>query len=241
MPRFSVCIPSYNNACYLDACVKSVLSQDFRDIELIVINDGSTDDTCMLLNRIASSDARVIAVNRADNRGLHRTRAEGVELATGDYTVFLDSDDEFLPGFLTKLDSALRANPVDLLHFGIKVEDCGVGTSEASQFESYINAPLEELTGEGIMRAVFSPGAGGYRQDWRFTQRAFATPLLKRAFDSMTGADLGRAEDAYESFVTLAMATRSVTRNDIVGLLYNYGRGVNSLLAFYRGLCRGCS
>lgn len=69
MPRFSVCIPSYNNACYLDACVKSVLSQDFRDIELIVINDGSTDDTCMLLNRIASSDARVIAVNRADNRG----------------------------------------------------------------------------------------------------------------------------------------------------------------------------
>lgn len=228
MPRFSVCIPSYNNACYLDACVKSVLSQDFRDIELIVINDGSTDDTCMLLNRIASSDARVIAVNRADNRGLHRTRAEGVELATGDYTVFLDSDDEFLPGFLTKLDSALRANPVDLLHFGIKVEDCGVGTSEASQFESYINAPLEELTGEGIMRAVFSPGAGDYRQDWRFTQRAFATPLLKRAFDSMTGADLGRAEDAYESFVTLAMATRSVTRNDIVGLLYNYGRGVNS-------------
>ena len=228
MPRFSVCIPSYNNARYLEACVKSVLSQDFRDIELIVINDGSTDDTSTLLNRIASGDDRVIAVNRADNRGLHRTRAEGVELATGDYTVFLDSDDEFLPGFLAKLDSALQANPADLLHFGIKVEDCGVGSSEAGQFESYINGPLEELSGEEILSAIFSPRDGGYRQDWRFTQRAFATPLLKRAFDAMVKDDLGRAEDAYESFVTLSMATRSVTRNDIIGLLYNYGRGVNS-------------
>ena len=218
MPRFSVCIPSYNNARYLEACVKSVLSQDFRDIELIVINDGSTDDTSALLDRIASGDDRVVAVNRADNRGRHRTRAEGVELATGDYTVFLDSDDEFLPGFLAKLDSALQTNSADLLHFGIKVEDCGVGPSEAGQFERYINAPLEELSGEEILSAIFSSRDGGYRQDWRFTQRAFATPLLKRAFDAMIKDDLGRAEDAYESFVTLSMATRSVTRNDIIGL-----------------------
>lgn len=226
MPRFSICIPTYNDASYLKACVNSVLSQDFRDFEVIVINDGSTDDTSDILSQIASADDRVVAINRVENHGIHRTRTEGIERASGDYTVFLDSDDEFLPGFLAELNEALLEDPVEVLHFGIRVEDCGVGLSEATEFEDFINAYIEELSGENVLTATFA--SGEYRQDWRITQRAYSTSLLKRAFAAMEKEDLGRAEDAYESFVALSLATRSVTRNDIVGLLYKYGRGVNS-------------
>lgn len=228
MPRFSICVPSYNNAQYLDGCVRSVLAQDYTDYELIVVNDGSEDNTGELISSLAGCDSRVVAVDRQENLGRHLTRQEAVDRASGDYVLFLDSDDELMPGFLGELNSILQIDPVDVLHFGVKVADCGVGSDEAGQFEAYVNAPLEELTGDSILSAVYSPREGGYRQDWRITQRVYSSALIKRSFDSMVHVDLGRAEDAYESFVVLSMASRSITRNDIVGLLYNYGRGVNS-------------
>ncbi|WP_159060018.1 DUF4422 domain-containing protein [Collinsella provencensis] len=228
MPRFSICIPTYNNAAYLPSCLKSVLDQDYKDLEVIVINDGSTDGTSGVLSEFTARDQRVVVVDRDENLGLHLTRREAVEHAVGEYVVFLDSDDEFIPGFLSKLNVALDENPVDLLHFGIEVVDCGVGEREARDFEKFVNALVEPLSCDQITHAVFSSSTGGYRQDWRVTQRAISTPLLKRAFDVMTVSDLGRAEDAYESFVILAMADHAVTRNDIIGLRYCYGRGVNS-------------
>lgn len=228
MPRFSICVPSYNNSQYLENCVHSVLSQDYSDFELIVINDGSTDDTGSILSLLAKSDQRIVAVDRTENLGLHLTRLEAVARASGDYLLFLDSDDEFLPGFLARLNSVLEADPVDVLHFGVEVVDCGVGSDEARRFEAYVNAPLEDIEGDAILEAIYSPDDGGYRQDWRVTQRAYSLGLIKRSFEAMVNVDLGRAEDAYESFVILSMASRLVTRNDIVGLRYNYGRGVNA-------------
>lgn len=228
MPRFSICVPTYNNSQYLESCVLSVLSQDYSDFELIVVNDGSVDDTRPVLSLLAKSDRRIIAINRAENLGRHLTRLEAVERASGDYVLFLDSDDEFLPGFLSRLNSVLEADPVDVLHFGVEVVDCGVGIDEARRFEAYVNAPLEDLEGDAILDAVYSSGDGGYRQDWRITQRAYSLDLIKRSFEAMVHVDLGRAEDAYESFVILSMASRSVTRNDVIGLRYNYGRGVNA-------------
>lgn len=228
MPRFSICIPTYNNAEYLPSCVKSVLEQDFEDLEVIVINDGSTDETSKVLSELSPLDQRMVVINRTENLGLHLTRRESLDHVTGEYVVFLDSDDEFTPGFLSRLNDVLNENPVDLLHFGIEVMDCGIGEREANEFEKFVNAPIEPLTGNQILHAVFSPNVGGYRQDWRATQRVFSTSLLKRAFNVMVTSDLGRAEDAYESFVTLSMAAHAITRNDIVGLRYCYGRGVNS-------------
>ena len=153
MPRFSICVPSYNNAQYLDGCVRSVLAQDYTDYELIVVNDGSEDNTGELISSLAGCDSRVVAVDRQENLGRHFTRQEAVDRASGDYVLFLDSDDELMPGFLGELNSILQIDPVDVLHFGVKVADCGVGSDEAGQFEAYVNAPLEELTGDSILSA----------------------------------------------------------------------------------------
>lgn len=227
MPRFSVCIPTYHDLEYLPACIDSVLTQSFTNLEVIVVDDGSGDGTAEYLRDRARGDGRMRLILKAENEGLHRARISAVREARGDYILFLDSDDELPVGFLERLDNALDEHPVDILHYGIEVVPSGFGEEECNSFESYVNGDMEPLSGVGILRAVFSQTAG-FRQDWRATQRAYARDLAQRAFAAMSDAPLGLAEDAYECFVIFSFASEQVTRKDLVGLRYFYGRGLNN-------------
>jgi glycosyltransferase involved in cell wall biosynthesis len=93
--KVSVIIPSYNVKPYLERCVKSVLCQTYKDLEVILVNDGSTDGTGELCDLIATWDPRVVVVHQK-NQGLSVARNTGVQKATGEYIVFIDSDDEWL-------------------------------------------------------------------------------------------------------------------------------------------------
>lgn len=91
-PLVSVVMPAYNAAKYLDRAIDSVLSQDDIDLELIVINDGSTDNTLELLERYKQYD-NVTVLNNEQNLGVSATRNKGIALAKGKYIAFLDTDD----------------------------------------------------------------------------------------------------------------------------------------------------
>lgn len=93
--RISIIIPVYNVASYLQACVQSVLSQSYQDLEIILVDDGSTDKSGALCDSLAAQDPRVRAVHQA-NQGLSGARNAGLRYATGDYIAFLDGDDEYL-------------------------------------------------------------------------------------------------------------------------------------------------
>ncbi len=93
-PTVSVVIPAYNAAWCVRRAIDSVLAQDFRDFELIVVNDGSTDDTAAVL---ASYGGAIRVVNQA-NRGLSSARNSGIQAARGEFVAFLDADDWWLPG-----------------------------------------------------------------------------------------------------------------------------------------------
>lgn len=88
MPKLSVIIPVFNVASYLDGCLASVCDQTFRDMEIICIDDGSSDSSGEILSRWADSDPR-IRVFRQPNSGPSRTRNAGLDQATGDYVVWL--------------------------------------------------------------------------------------------------------------------------------------------------------
>ena len=239
MPRFSICVSSYKDEEYLPACIDSVLAQSFTDFELIIVDDGSPDSTASILEQYAQKDSRVIPLIQDTNRGQHLGRKIAVAKSTGDYIILLDSDDELGDDCLAKFDSYLNATPCDVLHFGIDVVNAGVSDNEASNFQNYINAPVDPLFNKDIFEAVFSAHKG-YLQDWRITQRVYAGDFFRRVFAAMTDDRLERAEDAYESFVTLANARSQYTVNDIVGVRYYLGRGVNSdsslsTSAFFKG------
>lgn len=109
-PRFSVVMPAHNSAATLDEAVASVLAQTFEDLELLVIENGSSDDTLELARRWSARDPRVYATT-LEAGDVVLARNAGITEARGDYVTFLDADDVYLPGYLAFLDSAVREHP----------------------------------------------------------------------------------------------------------------------------------
>lgn len=91
-PMISVIIPVYNVQEYLTECVESVLNQEYKDFELILVDDGSTDNSGVYCDEFAKKDARVKVVHQ-QNSGLSEARNKGLEIALGDFITFIDSDD----------------------------------------------------------------------------------------------------------------------------------------------------
>ncbi|MFJ9519106.1 glycosyltransferase family 2 protein [Kitasatospora sp. NPDC101801] len=109
MPRFSVIVPVYQVEEYLTECLDSVLGQSCPDFELIAVDDRSPDGCGALLDRAAARDERIRVLHLAANVGLGRARNAGLEVATGDYVIFLDSDDTLTPGLLQAVAERLKA------------------------------------------------------------------------------------------------------------------------------------
>jgi glycosyltransferase involved in cell wall biosynthesis len=106
-PLVSVVIPAYNSAAFIERAIRSVLNQDYRPLEIIVIDDGSTDNTSEV---VAALDG-AIRCERQPNAGAAAARNRGIQLSQGEFIAFLDSDDEWLPGRLEKTVRPLINNP----------------------------------------------------------------------------------------------------------------------------------
>jgi len=119
MPKLSVIMPVYNAEEFLQRSVDSVLNQTFKDLELILVNDGSTDKSLSICLDYAKKDARVIVIDK-ENGGAGPTRNKGIEVAKGEYVAFPDSDDWLdLNCYETCLNKIEEIN-ADLLVFGVK-------------------------------------------------------------------------------------------------------------------------
>ena len=104
--KVSVIIPTYNRAASLLRAINSVLGQSFKDFELIVVDDGSTDDTASII-----SDFSSIIYLKQENKGVSSARNLGIANANGQYVAFLDSDDEWLPSKLSSQIEYIQLNP----------------------------------------------------------------------------------------------------------------------------------
>lgn len=126
-PAVSVIVPVYNAEAYLEKCVNSLLIQTFRDFELLLINDGSTDVSGTLCDAFAQTDARVRAFHK-DNEGVSATRQFGLDHARGEYTIHVDPDDWVEPNMLEELYTTAKAKNADMVicdyyvEFGKKTE-----------------------------------------------------------------------------------------------------------------------
>lgn len=110
MPFFSVIIPTYNRAKFLDRTIQSVLNQSEQDFELIIVDDGSTDNTKELVSKYITQHKHISYVYQ-ENKERAVARNKGLTRAQGQYAVFLDSDDFFYPNHLEVLKMKIKANP----------------------------------------------------------------------------------------------------------------------------------
>lgn len=114
----SVIIPAYNAAEFIERAIRSCLIQTYRNIEVIVINDGSSDETASIVERLANecSSVKLLSVN---NGGVARARNIGLKSATGEFVSFLDADDELMPNALETMHSVLLSANVDICSAGV--------------------------------------------------------------------------------------------------------------------------
>jgi glycosyltransferase involved in cell wall biosynthesis len=115
-PLVSVVIPAFNRADCLPAAVASIQAQSYQRWELIVVDDGSTDDTAAVAERLAVADPRLRVLRRGRNRGAQAARNAGVEAARGEWIAFLDSDDVWLPDSLALRLQLATETGVSVVH-----------------------------------------------------------------------------------------------------------------------------
>ena len=127
--KISVVVPVYNAAKYLPRCLDSVLTQDYSNLEIICVNDGSTDDSLSVLQVYAQKDERVKVLSQF-NQGAAAARNKGIKNATGDYISFIDADDFVAQGLYSYLVQNLQNDLVDIFMFNGVVNNKGGFFSE---------------------------------------------------------------------------------------------------------------
>lgn len=110
----SVIIPVYNVASYLSKALESIIMQSYKNLEIIIIDDGSTDGSDKICDKYALIDSRIVLVHQ-DNQGLSSARNVGLRLMTGDYVVFFDSDDFCCEDYIQILIDAITADDYDMV------------------------------------------------------------------------------------------------------------------------------
>ncbi len=157
--RFSILIPVFNTERYLNACLDSVFRQSMHDFEIVLVNDGSTDDSGVLCDRCRALHPGEVKVVHQPNGGLISARRAGIAAAEGDYCLFLDADDTFTPECLSAVDRCIRATGADIVLFNCSnyFEDTG-----ETRLVPPVFADGSVFSGEG-KRAVYRELIAGWR------------------------------------------------------------------------------
>ncbi len=114
-PKVSIIIPTYNTEQYLRQCLDSVINQTFKDIEIIIVNDNSTDGSYNIIKEYAKKDDRLIIINLTQTKEQGNARNEGLKIAKGEYITFVDSDDWVRNDFVEILYNEIKKNDLDIV------------------------------------------------------------------------------------------------------------------------------
>ena len=224
-PYFSIILPIYNVAPYLDHCIQSVLTQDFSDYEIILVDDGSTDTSGMLCDDYANRYEHIRVIHK-ENGGLSSARNAGAEIARGTYIWWVDSDDWIREGALTALYEATRNEKPDVVKFGYTSAEGSV----------YTPVPMHILPGsykgrtavENLVHAAFASASRFVLSAWSHVYRL---DFLQKTQIPFVSERIVGSEDYLFNLTILPLANHvRVIPED----LYFYNKREGSLTQRYR-------
>lgn len=149
----SVIVPAYNAEKYIEKCINSILNQTYKDIEVLVIDDGSKDDTYKILCEIKKSDKR-LKVYKQKNAGVSSARNYGMKMATGKYIGFVDSDDYITPNMYEVMINNMD-DDTDLIL-------CNILERYEDEIRESRYIEKGEYNGDSIIKAIFNESIGAY-------------------------------------------------------------------------------
>lgn len=155
-PEISIIIPVYNAERYLNKCINSILNQNFRNFELILVNDGSLDNSGNICEYYSQKDSR-IKVFHQDNQGVSKARNLGLKYATGNYIHFIDSDDWIEKNFFSTYFNNLEKD-VDIVFVGCKIEnkDCTITINLQDYIYNKKEIAIPQLYQKGLLGVTWN-------------------------------------------------------------------------------------
>lgn len=226
--KISIIIPAYNCEKYIERCVKSILGQTYQNLEVIVINDGSKDNTIQVLNKLKSEDNRIIIIDK-ENTGVSDTRNLGLEKASGDYIGFVDSDDYIENDMYEKMINSIYENNSDISICAYYDENNGNKTEKLFPWNDEIRVFKEKnITDELLPHYIYklkNERDSIYGTVWRMLIKS---EIAKR---NRFEKEIAIAEDLIYVIDCLSLANNVVTLNYC---LYNYIRYENSSMGKYK-------
>ncbi len=211
MVKFSIIVPVYNVEKYLEDCLDSILKQTYDDFEVIVVNDGSTDNSQKVIDNYAKRDNRIKAFKKK-NGGVSDARNYGISKAKGEYFIFVDSDDTINDKLLEKLDKEIKKyDEIDLIKYQLQMTD----KEPQLEFNTFDLLNGEEAFLELIKDDLFvSPVTYAYRLEY-FRNKKFKY-------------EVGRIHEDFGLTPLIVISANKVSAIDYVG--YNYIVRENSIM-----------
>lgn len=223
-PKISVIIPAYNVEKYLHQCLNSVIGQTLKDIEIICIDDGSTDGSADILKEFQQKDSRVKTVFLDKSTGPLTARKYGVDRALGEYIMFVDSDDYIEPNGCQLAYDKISEMQVDILQFSTKVHNCAdIDENKVKNLNEKRLVPYNKLLKSD---EVFKAAIIDHKFSYTLWNKIYKTSLCKKAFDELNAQYMPVGEDLLIFFAISYYAKSYYGWNSPVIYNYCFGRGV---------------
>ena len=161
MAKISIIIPIYKVEKQIRECIDSVLNQSYRNLEILLVDDGSPDDCPLICDEYEQKDSRVRVIHK-ENGGLGSARNLGLDVATGDYICSFDVDDEIEPDMLEYCVSTMECKQVDVMMFGFYVITPHLGTKEVIQLKETAINTQQQLADNYVERILLVPNGSGF-------------------------------------------------------------------------------
>lgn len=219
--KISIIVPVYNTEKYLSECLDSLITQSYPDVEILCVDDCSTDGSAQILKSYAEKDLRIVPIFLSENHGTSYARKVAGMRCSGDYVMFCDSDDKYLPCACEAVVRELTSNPVDILHFRSRVSYHRTFDKERQQnIRSFIEPYLGEASGD-LLKACYID------KKWNFTlwNKAFRADACRKAFALASEKRFSVGTDVY-AFFLISYYCRTYRGIPVELNEYRYGTGV---------------
>jgi len=219
--KISVIIPVYNMENYIEDCINSLLNQTIKNIEIICVNDASTDNSLSKLYAYGS-DERITIIDLPENSTANIARKKAVEVATGEYVLFVDADDTLEPQACEFLYNKMVETDVDILHFGTSIINCAdLPEARINNMKKFVSPYLGRLNDDEVFKGCFE------NVKYRFSiwNKIYKMSLIKKAFEKVQNIPLPKAQDKYIYFIISYYAKSYLGISDIF-YNYHFGHGV---------------
>lgn len=224
-PILSVLIPVYNVEAYLRECLDSVLNQSMKHIEIICVDDGSTDSSGAILDEYARKDIRMKVIHKEKNAGLLLARKTAVEAASGEYILFVDSDDIVDPDMCAFAEEITRNEYADIIHFGADVCDYANDAPKEAWLRRILTPAPRELASKEILREAYVTRSYGTSL-WG---KLYKTDLCKKAYAALPNTYCYVGEDIFTYFYLAYYAKSYKGIPTRPYYIYRHGLGVTNV------------